>query len=753
MTLPLTQRTRRASRSNNLTPNLVFEIEGVDTLYGAVPILKFLRVGDPDLLIGDDWVIGGFGEIQDQTSAITFDGTTTSISQKLDLDKSSGTSVSQMAVALVDIDEEITRLITPGSVVADVLGRNATVWLGFANTAFPDDYIRIFRGSIDDINAFPGKVTFQLSHPDQKKRQDIFIKADAQLNGAITFSDTSITVDDAGDWFFPITGPDGLEDTSIKYGFKIEDEIVFYTGITGNTFTGCTRGALGTSATSHADQTDIEAFIEITGNAIDLALKILLSGWNGPYESGVSATNFEILGDLSSLDNSIFFQNVDVADVYGVVVGDYITTTGATNGANNVTNKQITSVVKTDDGSYIVVDDVTFDPESGTSALVDFRSQYDTFHPGCGLTFHNNEVDITEHERIKRFFLSSLEYDFYIRDTENGKDFIEGQIYFPAAAYSLPRKSKTSIGYHIGPLPNSDVKVMDDTNVVSASKISIRRSMTKNFYNTIVYQYEEDVAEADKFHRGYITTDGTSKAQIPVGTKALIIPAKGIREILSGQTQASNAANRRLRRYKFSAEYIEGIKVTMGESYNVEIGDIVVLDMATLKIADTKNATRSGSPRLMEVDNKRYDIKTGDVMLSLVDTAYSTASRYCLMSPSSRLMAGSTSTVLKLRVTGNSIFGTDEGSKWSRYIGATIRVRNDDYSNESLSTIQSVSGNTVTLDTALSFTPAAEDTLILAKYTEMPDDEVSAKLKLIYGFQVPGAGPNFFDGSMAYQMI
>lgn len=757
MTLSLTSRTRRAAQSNNLTPNLVFQIDGVDTIFGAVTILDFIQIGDPGLLIGNSWVIGGQQPLEDQESIISFDGTTTQISQKLDIDKAAGSSISQMNIALVDVNESITELISPGFLITDILARQATVWLGFGNTSFPDDYIRIFRGTIDDVKSQVGKIIFTLSHPDTKKKQEIFIKNDKLLDGAITDSQTTITLDSTTDMMTRIAGPDGSFDSSISYGIRIEDEVIFYTGISGNDLTGCTRGELGTTAAAHSDEAEVSSFHTITGTVMDLALKIMLSGWNGPYEENVEVTNFEVLGDSTMLDNAIYFDGVDVADVYGVVVGDYVTTTGATNGANNVTLKQVDQVVKTDEGSYIVVNGVTFVTETATSAVIDFRSQYDTFHPGAGLKMHNNEVDIEEHERIKRWFLSSAEYEFYIRDTVNGKEFIEQQIYFPAAAYSIPRKSKASVGYHVGPLPISDVKTFDLTNTVRASGISLRRQINRNFYNTIVYKYEEDVLEGDTFHRGHIEKDATSQTQVPIGTKALVIPAKGIREVLSGATFSSNQSERRLRRYRVGAELIEQMQVGMGMSFNVEIGDIMIVDMAALKMADTKSGTRDGAPRLFEVVDKTFDIRTGNVKLSLLDTAYGTATRYCLMSPSSRLDTGNTTTSLKLVQTGNSIFGTNEGGKWSRYIGAPIRVRSDDFTTRNdTSFITAVLGNTVTISPALSFTPQQNDTLTLDDYNSIVNNpsDTTDRIKLIYCFMTANNDNTFVvDGSMAYQMI
>lgn len=283
MSLDLTSNARRATQRSNLTPNLVLEIDGVETKYGAIPILAFIRIGDPDLFIGNDWEIGGTRPIQNQNDLVTFEGTTTTIQQKLDIDKASGTSVSQMAVALVDIGGEITQLTTPGEIVDDVLGRKAIVWLGFGDISFPQDYVIIFRGIIDDVKSDVGKITLQISHPDQLKRQDIFVKASSVLDGSINDSQTTIDLADASQFMYPILGPDNTYDSSISYGVRIEDEVIFYTGITGNQLTGCTRGALFTTADSHDDESAVDAFVRLTGNSIDLALKVMLSGWNGYY--------------------------------------------------------------------------------------------------------------------------------------------------------------------------------------------------------------------------------------------------------------------------------------------------------------------------------------------------------------------------------------------------------------------------------------------------------------------------------------
>lgn len=749
MAFTITENARIKAKRNNKTPNLVFEIDGVSTKYGLVVIKKYILIGDPDLEIGPDWVIGGYNNITDQLTAITFDGTTTSINQKLDPDKSAGSSISTMAMALLDIDGSIADLLSPGFTVADILGRKATVSLGFGETAFPQDYIKIFRGIIDQVSYGPQKTIFQLSHPDQKKRQDIFVKADTVLDGSITNADTTITVDSTLNFLTRILGPDGNYDSSVSYGLRIDDEIIFYTGKSGTTFTGCTRGALGTTASSHSDDAQVDSFYRLEGNGIDLALKLMLSGWAGPYVENIDVKHIGQLGDLSYLDNAIYFENVDIYDLYGVIAGDWVTISGATNGGNNVT-RQITEV--TTDGvgsSYLILDGAILIAESDSPAVIEIRSKYDTL--AAGLKLSGDEVDVKEHLRIQRLFLSTYDLDFYLKDTINGKEFIEGEIYFPGAAYSIPRKSQVSIGYHTGPIPGANPKIFTNENTKKASTIQINRNINRNFYNTIIYKFEELPLE-DKFIRGHIEQDATSLAEIPIGTKALIIKSKGMRELLGGQSISATAASKRLKRYKRGAEYINSFEVLYGDSYNVEIGDIVVVEGDTLQMLDVVTASRQGLPKLYEIINKTFDIKTGGVKLDLINTNYSANTRYCLMSPTSRVESATSTTVFKIRKTGNSPFGNQEGLKWSRYLTGggivNVRVCSDDFTTRNdVSTIQSISGNTVTLSSALSFTPLAEDKLLLVDY----DNVNNETLKLIYGWMTNNI--TFADGTKPYEMI
>lgn len=737
MAFEITERARLAAEKIVKEPNVVLCIDGIDTCYGSSVIIELIRIGDPNLFIDGSWVIGGFREIEDQLTALSLSGSTTSIKQQLDLDKGRGSSIPSMEIGLVDLDGEISSTISPGVVVEDVLGRKAKVKLGFGvNTSFPEDFITIHRGIIDDIQAQQGIIKLNIAHPDQKKRQQIFSTIEHALDGAINSSQTTITLDSTSEIFERVLGPDGAYDPAFESCVRIDDEIIKFTSISGFQLTGCTRGYLGTLATSHNDETSVKTFYILEENALDLALKLMLSGWQGPFVEDYDVTHFNIIGDASVVSNSIFFSGVDLLDEFGLVIGDYITTTGASNGANNVTLKQIDDIIIDDFGTYLVIADVSFVNESDSAAVIDFRSQYDTLPSGCMMS--GDEVDIEEHLKLRRRFLSSFEMRFYIKDSiENAKEFIELELYKPAGAYSLPRKARASLGFFTGPIPGSNMIVLDKDNIINPQSLNTRRSTNKNFQNTIVYKYEDAVLE-DKFLRGVITRSGTSPDRIPVGTKALVVESKGLREDLLGTNNAQIISNRKLRRFEFGAEYINGIDVLFGDSFNLEIGDIVIIDGEDLNLLNSEDGTRIKPQQMYEVANKELNIINGKIRVDVVDTGFDGSKRYGLISPSSRIKTGISMTKFVIEQYFRSDFGGSEYRKWSRYPNCRVKVRSADFTTHfAQSFIQSINGNEITLGTSLGFIPDPGDIMELSDYDFAG---VTEQIKLTYSHMTPLTG-------------
>jgi hypothetical protein len=716
----LTDRANRARQRAALEPSLVLEIDGVSTLFGVDTVQEYIRIGDTGLAIDGSWTIGGLREATDQLSAISFEGTGSTISQQLLQDKGGTSSVSSLAISLIDFDGTITELVTPGSTVDDILGRRAYVMLGFADTAYPQDYIQVFSGLVDEV-VTGGTIVLNIAHPDAKKRQTIFPNIKAKLDGAINGAVTTITLDDVSGLLSP------ADSGTLTCYIRVDDEVIGYAAIdTGlNQLTGCTRGQLGTTAAAHDDETDVSSFYRLQGDAITLALKLLLSSEDTYYLEGVSVDSFVRTPGDGDVPNAIYFYGFNVTSRYGVVAGDLVTTTGATNAANDVTLAEVTEVVETAEGSYIVLGAESLVVEEGTSATISLSSQYNALPTGLGLG--GDQVDVTEFEWVQTTFPGSLpDYDFYLTEDVDGRQFVDTQILFPAACFSIPRNGRVSVGFTSPPLSTDELVELDASNVTRPDQIKVKRSVNRYLYNAIVYRYEKDVD--GEYRAGLIAQDADSTSRIPVGNKVLRIDSDGLRASAGNSVMLEANSERLLDRYKFAAETFQ-FKAFFGDVFNVDVGDVVLFGDPDLQIVDSKSGTREFVPRLCEVVNKSMNIKTGECELTVLDTNYATNGRFGVISPSSVLDSGATTTVLPLTISYGWAMPY-ERTKWTQYVGERVLIRAVDWSTSEETTITGVGQVEDTLLVeALGSPPAAGSIVELAPYSTDADPEVDALSK------------------------
>jgi len=731
MSTPLTLTAQLTAGQLNINPQIVFSIDGIATKFGATAIYEFVRIGQDDLYIdnylGDPWYIGGYKLIEDQSDYISYSGgTTTRITQQLEPDKGIGTSASGLVIALIDKNNELTEIISPGvGPVTEILGRACTVQIGFSNNAYPEDYITIFKGIIETTESGPGLVKIFLTSPEQKKRQQLFIPGSTTLVTPISNvgSITTIDLTDASNFPIRYLGPDGAYDSTIELFVRINDEYFKYTGISGNQLTGVTRNTspLVYTQGSHLAGDDVLGLVRLNGAGVDIARKLMISGKNGNYQSGLAIESFEHISPTEQVENAIFFFGVNVAEEYGFTTGDYVTTTGSAIGANNVSAKQILEIQTTNDGSYIILDGVTFTAEFDSAATLSIRSQWDTLGYGCKMD--PNEVDLAEFDRLNRLFLGGFNYDFRIDDPIEAREFIEQQILRPITAFSILRRGRSSIGFHSPPIPGADTITITQDNVENISKLKIKRSLSKNYYNTTTYRFDRDTLTKD-FKTIRIVQDSTSVTDFNVGQRAITVDSEGMRTTTGGPALAQSSGNRFLNRYKRGSEFIDGIEVRFGDIYNLDIGDNVILDLEDLKVTDIKSGTREGESRIFQVLNKSIDIKSGKVSISVVDTNFTGANRYALVSPASFIKSGSSTTVFTIEDSFASRYGSNEYLKWKRFGTPAVRVRSPNgVTRNGTSRILSISGNTVTLETALSFTPLAGDVMEFPVYNSQDVDE------------------------------
>ena len=749
MAIDITPRTQRALEELSIEPNLIVRIDGLSTLFSAVPVREFLTYGYPDVFYGDaDLFYGGLIDVEDQKNYIDSKSTTFKIQQQISYDdEAGGSSISSMTIGLVDKNEEVTQLISPGFDIEDILGRKIEVFQVFGDTDFFEDALLVFKGFVSKIESLPGLIKLKINHPDNKKNVKLFKSVETQLDGAINASATTIVADDLSTFY----EPQGPLTTYIRMG----EELIQYTGISGNTFTGVVRGVLGSTAVPHADNTQIRPLYALEDNCLDLALQIMMSGFGtDPIHEGIQVKSFRKVGaGNTEIDNAIYFEQINLEQQFGLTVGDTVDVSGAINGANNFTGRTVTEVVAFESGYYIVVDGAALVLEDESTALMDTFTQFNTLPDG--MRMKPEEVDIEQHQRLRDFFFSSLDYRIFIKDDEiEGKEFLDEQIYRPIACYSLPRKTKASVGYTVGPIPGENIKTLDETSIKDPRNVMITRTTNRSFFNEVVYKYDDSPLDSsERFQSGDITISQTSKNRIPGRTKTYVVESIGLRTDLGAQNVSASQSTRILDRYKFGAEIFK-VKSLLRDSATLEIGDIIVGEFLGLKATDITTGNRQFEPRLLEVQNISKNLKSGDVELTLLDTGININTRFGLMSPVSPIagVISQSQFVIGPDSFYPSKFRNDEFRKWENVLSinesVSIRVHNDDYSVDEDLVLTAINENTFTLQDPASITLEVGLTV---EFTGYVDTDTSNKQKLIYAYMTDD--PNFPDGGFPYAMI
>ena len=734
-----TQQTKKIS--------VVVEIEGLDDLLTSAPVFERIKYGDPDLDYGDpDIVYGGLRRISGIRDILSIEGSSLVLSQRLEPEQGRG-SVSTLALEFIDKDQFMTQLISPGILLDDILGKRIKVSLGFQDISFPEDFFVVFRGKITQVEYQSGRVVFQLSDPNVGRRQRIFFSGKTQLSAGITNASTTIPVISNSDFHKQILGPNGAYDSAIKTYLKIEDEFIEYpaTGFGSNQFTSVSRGTRTTTAVSHAIDSDVESWIEIEDGAIEMALKLMLSGWNGYWKTGVEIESLGFITDPglpTPLESIVLPIGVDAIRDYGLAEGEYITVSGATNGANNKT-VQVTSFsdLYGSPNRIIYIDD-TFIAEFNSPALLAFRSQYDTYPVSCGVKLTPDDVDIKEHISLRNTYLSQGAdfYRFFIGEQDTCKSFIESQLFLPSSAYSITRQGRISVGYTKPPLADQRFQIIDSSNILEPQNIKPMRGVNnRKFFNEVHYTFNfNDAGEPKSIIK---TFDSESLSIIGISS-VLPISAKGAKSDLGFESVVDKRTRFILNRYKRGAVLFD-VKVNWEIGSQIEAGDVICIDDTDgiLQIPNFATGERGFGIQLLEVIDRSFDIKEGQIQLKLIVGVQSELDdRFGTISPSSLVDVGSTTTKVRIKESFGEIFPGNEQRKWIDYFGLPIIVHSYDWTFEEVVTLTGLDpsdDHALMVSPALSIPPPSNYIVDIARYSTSTDPSVDRLYKLIHSHLTP----------------
>ena len=727
MSLELTATAQALAQGTSKEPQIILELEGIDLVFGAIEVLKVAQIGDPGLVIGN-FLIGDLIADPNSRDYISLGkssagGTTTSLSQQVDPDKAGKLSVQRFNIALIDKNGELTTLFASQEMIA----KNATVYLNFGGGAHPEDSIRIMNGRVADFNPSAGAFALVIAHPEDEKRQTLFQLIQTELDGAITDIDTTMTLDSVDDMI--------VNDSLVQLYFQLEDEIVKVTDVTGLVAT-VERAQFDTIAIAHDDETEVETRYEFSGNPITLALNIMLSGPTNDI-SDIIISNFEQINATTNIQNGLLIPIKSLADNLGLIEGDLVTITGATNPANNVVAAPILDFTANVAGTVIRLSGVDLIEESSTSAVASFKSQFNTFPDGAGANMTTRQVDVLRHLAIfENIGASYPDMRFFLKDEQKVKELISEQLYFPTGLYPVPRKGRNSVAITLPSFSDDAIKTFDKTNIKNPDKIKVRRSSSKFFYNTVQYIFNEDEFE-EKFKAREINTSERSIQRIPLGTRELTIKSLGWRDNSTTRQFLRTQADRFTDRYQFGAEFFE-FSVLYGEGFNVEVADVILLDGTDLQIYDSQSGTRNFTPRLLEVINKSMNVKSGDIKITALDTNFSNLARYGTIAPASKLASGSTTTQILLKDSFGNVGG--EADKWASFTGEQIRIFSDDFTtfDETTNLIQIDPSNPNALNvSALSIPPLEDYNIEFPTYDTGTDALLNGVQKALHGFMNP----------------
>lgn len=721
MAVILSARAELLARNITKKPQIILEIEGIDKIFAINPVFKFAQWDDPDL----KWDQPGLRwdssvKNNDALQYISLSGTSKEIAQQLRPDKGVA-AVSVFNIELVDKYSTVSKFFSFEN-ITEILGRKATVYFGFSDISsiHPIDSIPILRGYIDEFSSGNGSVNISVSHPSNLARQSIFFDYSSEITAPIDSVQTTISV---------LSTVNLYEDQDALTTYvRIDDEIMKVLSIDSSTQITVERAQLGSFADSHDNEAEILSVWRLQGRPIELALKIMLSNDNN---SGTTASqlprSIRLYSPSEDIEGAIIFEHYDIEDFYGLAVGDQITLTGI-----NAGTYTIESFLKFDEGSAILVDSPLI-PEGTFTGNMEYKSQFNVLPMGFGLGMTTNEVDVKGHLNVESiFFTSFVDYDFRITEQiSDANDWINKELFYPQGLYSLPRKARVSVKMTNPPFSNEVLPSLDSSNIQSPEKLKQSRSTHREYYNNFLYKYHYDVIQ-DKFLAGDLNINDTSRRRFGVGFKQLLIESNGLRKSNATNSMINIITSRYSDRYKNSLLTVKSIELLYRDGIKIEVGDAIPFGGLDIKLNDLNSGKRGISKKLYEVKNKSVNITDAKIKIDIAETNFGLNDRYAVISCSSDLDVGSTTTKLIIKKTLDTGEYYKEYLKWEKYYGQKITIRNDDYTYFEETTLigkdpQNV--NALLIESALSLAPS-ENYLIEPSFYDDSDIDANDLFKL-----------------------
>lgn len=681
-------------------PIWVLQIEGVDTIFSSATIYSEIKYDDPGIFYDGtynyDQLIPYPGS---QMSLIDRKGSSSTISQKLE-QWDGKASVETFNIKLIDYQQVFTQICSPGEVIEDILNRKITFYTGFRTISWPQDYAVTFKGYINGYSLSQGSVYFTFTDPSSKRKVNLFNNSSSTTTVAIVPTDTIINMTSTSNLYETILNAKGQADPGVQIGIVLDGkEICTYVNsdILSGTQLQVVRGTHGTVADSYDVGTQVTCFIYMTDNPVNIALKTMLSGWNGPCFEDIGLRGI-VNDDSGNIipDSITGEQDVNFVKDYGLNYGDFVTISNSPIPTNNGTFT--VAAFANDNRTIITVEKGILIQENpmitgDLAAVMAIRSKYDVYPVEAGLSLTTDDVFVSRFEFIRNTFVTVIFYFPVIGQENSGKQWIEEFLFKAIGAYSLTQGSRISMGITHPPLVDDLSRILSPDNIIKPNTITVNRSLNDRFfYNEIYFQYNYDVIADDYFSSSRFVDADAQKRMRQVSV--LSIDIKALPNTALTRQFLADRARRLLLRYKYAAETIQ-LTTQFSVGHTIDAGDIAILTdtvPSTLQISNTNTGERGITSQVMEVQNRSIDLSAGTTNVTLLsNNGFSATDRYGVIGPASNIDPTFANTPIEIKILdsfGALVYPGAEFLKWQPYQGYYIKVHNKDYSLSANTTFQ-----------------------------------------------------------------
>lgn len=212
----------------------------------------------------------------------------------------------------------------------------------------------------------------------------------------------------------------------------------------------------------------VKSFYVLRGNPIQIFLKLALSK---QQNKPIPVKSYGFISGLGPVTNAVELPSDDAYRDFGIVVGDKVTLSPV------FSNRTVLSVQKTPLlKSYIVVDGPPIGINTSFSGNLQHSSQFDVLPIGAGVKSYL--LDTKRFIEVSELVSAELpDYEFYIKEDFNFKDFSEKELFFPAQLFLCPREGRISCA-PLRPMADSgEIKTINSSQFMRPDEMRLNRSL------------------------------------------------------------------------------------------------------------------------------------------------------------------------------------------------------------------------------------------------------------------------------------